>query len=519
MVGTFSASARAASIPTPVRVEPPNSKVEQAGSSRPPADESRSRRHFVILSLVVLGLVVGCALCGWEFLNPGLNPDEPKPPSKPSVLPGIELVSGALHTLTVSEAVQQTLGIQKNGKKQIAVASLPTHGHPLNLPGSTALDPSKITRVRARFAPAEVVQVMQVQQADSSGRQTIVREIRPGDRVARGDVLGVFYSSDVGNKKNDLIDALLSLDLHKGLLERAEATNGAVPEVFLMNARSLVLSDENAIRRAENTLRTWSISTEDIQAVHKEAAEIIKNQGKRDKTKESDWARVELKTPAAGVLVERNVSLHEVIVDGTASLFVLADIDPILVRADVHEDDLPALESLSLAQRKWVVRTVGSAPVPGVIDDIGYLIDPNQHTAAVKGHIGNSRGILRGGQFASVTVELPPPPDVVEIPIKSIVEDGKQCLIFVQPEADKTAYTMRRVLVTQRFDHSAFVRSRLTPEESRLTEAEMEEGSFLPPQPLNVGERVLTSGVLELKAALEDRESAASPQHPDLPHE
>ena len=34
---------------------------------------------------------------------------------------------------------------------------------PLVLPGSTALDPTRLARIRARFAPARVVEIAQVQ--------------------------------------------------------------------------------------------------------------------------------------------------------------------------------------------------------------------------------------------------------------------------------------------------------------------------------------------------------------------
>ncbi len=458
--------------------------------------------------LGVAALIAGAALWWSGFLNLTRVPEDAAQPSEPKSFSGIEVIADSPHTLAVSEDARKTLGILKGAKEQIAIAQKPDHGLPLSLPGSTALNPSRVTHMRARFAPAEVVQVMQVQEPGPDGR-TIGREIRPGDRVEKGDVLGVFFSIDVGNKKNDLIDALLSLDLHRGLLERAESVMGAVPEVFVMNARSLVLTDENAIRRAESTLRTWNISQEDIDAVHKEAAEIIKKQGKRDKSKESQWGRVELKAPVAGVLVERNVTLHEIVVDGTTNLFVLADVDSLLVRADVHEDDLHKVESLSPAQRKWTVQTVGQAPISGSIDDIGYLIDPNQHTAPIKGRIDNSRGVLRGGQFITATIQLPAPADVVEIPITAVVEDGKQCLIFVQPDPGKPNFTMRRVLISHRFDLSAFVRSRLTRKEQQaLAEPDSQEGSLLPLQPLAPGERVLTTGVMELKAALEDKESS-----------
>ncbi len=451
----------------------------------------------------------------WQagLLRPQASKAESNLQEPVSALAGVELLKDPPHTLAVSEEVRKTLGILKAGKEQIEVAQMPARGRALVVPGSTALDPSTIIRVRARFAPAEVVQVLQREESNPLAGQTTLREVRSGDHIQKGEVLGVFYSIDVGNKKNDLIDALLNLHLHRGLLQRAEEAVSAVPDILLMNARSLVQGDENAVTRAVNTLRTWNIPETDIQAVRDEAEAIIKNQGKRDKAKESQWARVELKAPAAGVLVERNVALHEVVVDGTTNLFVLADVDHLSVLVNVPEDDLPALETLNSAQRNWTVRTVGSAPIPGTIDDIGWQIDPSQHTALVKGHIDNPKGAVRSGQLATATIDLPPPVDVVEVPITAIVEDGKQCLIFVQPDPAKPNFTMRRVLLTHRYDQTALVRSRLTAEQSRLTDAEKEEGNFLTPEPLKPGERVLKTGVMELKAALEDKESSGPSTH------
>jgi cobalt-zinc-cadmium efflux system membrane fusion protein len=279
-----------------------------------------------------------------------------------------------------------------------------------------------------------------------------------------------------------------------------------VPEVFLLNARRAVEGDRNAIARALNTLRTWDIPEEDIKAVYDEAEQISKRKGKRDAGKESLWARVELKSPIDGVVIERNVALHELVVDNTTNLFQVANVDRLTVLANVPEDDLPALEALRTDQRRWTVRTVGSEPVPGYIDDIGYLIDPNQHTAVVKGHIDNPGGRLRGGQFISAAVELPPPPDVVEVPMSAVMEDGKQCIVFVQPDPAKPHYTMRRVQVTHRFEDTAFVRSTPIPGGEQPTPEEEELG-LLPKEPLRPGERVLTTAVNELKAALLDKES------------
>jgi cobalt-zinc-cadmium efflux system membrane fusion protein len=326
--------------------------------------------------------------------------------------------------------------------------------------------------------------------------------------VRKGDLLGVFYSVDVGSKKNDLIDALVQLKLDEEILDRAEKASHAVPEVFLLNARRNVEGDRNSIARALNTLKTWNIPADDIKAVYDEAEQISKRKGKRDAGKESLWARVELRAPDEGVVIERNVALHEMVVDNTTNLFQIAKVDRLAVLANVPEDDLPALEALTPGQRRWTVRTVGAPPVLGYIDDIGYLIDPNQHTAVVKGHIDNPGERLRGGQFITATVELPPPAGVVEVPMDAVVEDGQQSIVFVQSDPVKHHYTMRRVELTHRFEKTAFVRATPIPKEKQLTREEKELG-LLPKVPLRPGERVLVRGAVELKAALLDRESAS----------
>jgi membrane fusion protein, heavy metal efflux system len=383
---------------------------------------------------------------------------------------------------------------------------------PLVMPGSTALDPARIMRVRARFAPspsaAEVVQIGQVPEdrAQSGMIETVFRELRSGDKVTKGDLLAVFHSVDVGNKKNDLVDAIYALKLDEQILKRAEEKSEAVPEVFLLNYRRNVQGDNNTVNRAVNTLKTWGIPDADIQAVRDEAENVSRRQGKHDKEKEALWGRVELKAPDDGVIIERNVSLREIVVDNTTNLFQIAKIDRLSVFANVPEDDLPALEALPTGQRRWTVKTVGADPIPGFIDDIGYIIDPNQHTAVVKGHIDNKEGKLRGGQFISATVELPAPPDVVEVPADAVVDDGQQCIVFVQTDAFKQQYTMRRVQLTHRFDKTVFVRSKPFAKGEERTPEEEELG-IPPKEPLREGEHILQTGVGELKAALLGRES------------
>jgi len=484
-----------------------------AGPENPVNDKLKWFRAAAVVA-VTLVLLAGLLIFTGAFPQPwkaAAASVAPNPPASANL--GVELVKDVPHTLAVPDDVRKGLSIHNARTEMIAVAKLPTTTQTMVLPGSTALDPTRLYRIRARFAPARVVEIAPVidEAASLKKGQTVFRELRAGDKVKKGDLLGVFYSVDVGSKKNDLIDALCQLRLDEEILEKAEKAflSGALPEVFLLNARRNVEADRNAERRAVNTLKTWDIPEEDIKSVYEEALEIGKRKGKRDPDKDKLWPKVELRAPDDGTIVERNVAQHEMVVDNTVNLFQIAKVDRLLVLANAPEDDLPTLNALETLERKWTVRTVGAAAVKGLegpIDEIGYLIDPNQHTAIIKGHVDNPDGRIRGGQFVSATVQIPPPKDVVEVPIDAIVEDGRVCVVFVQSNREKHHYTMRRVQVTQRFDKTAFVRSAPIPEDEQRTPEEEELG-IQPKEPLRAGERILTSGVGELKAALLDLES------------
>jgi cobalt-zinc-cadmium efflux system membrane fusion protein len=519
---------------TPIQRE--EKSAAESGSSPPSVAPRPASSHGADVLKPAIVVVVATVALVFVVVHsagiplPGLA-SEPKEKTTAATGPlGVDLVPDQPHMLVVPEPVRISLGIQqRDGQVAIAVARVPTATQPLILPGSTALDPTRLSRIRARFAPAEVIEIGQISDPVTAGKgPTRDRELRPGDFVFKDQLLAAFYSVDVGAKKNDLIDALVQLRLDQDILDRAEKNREAVPEVFLLNARRNVQADRNAEARARNTLKTWGIPDEDIKAVEKEAEDIHKRGGKRDPRTDSDdkkWGRVELRAAADGTIVERNVSLKEVVVDGTTNLFQIAQVDRLIVIANAPEDDLPQLLQLHEDPDKswWTVRTVGapeSQGLRGSIDEIGYLIDVNQHSAVVKGHIDNSDRRLRAGQYVTATVQLPPPLDVVEIPVGAVVDDGRQCVVFVQPEAGEPQFTMRRVLVTHRFEKTVFVRSLLADGKPGAVAASLatglpqvvvhgliQERELLPPGPLRPGERVLTVGVLELKKELEDRES------------
>lgn len=494
---------------------------------------------LILIILTALAMAFGAVKLPWATAVA----EQPDPPAKETP-PGVTLVKGEPHTVEVPEDVRAALGIRKGGQDLLAVAQAPTTMRPLMLSGSTALDPARLARIRARFAPARVVAIGQVHDISRTTGQSEIRELRPGDRVSKGDLLGIFYSVDVGSKKNDLLDALTQLQLDQKVLDNAEKHREAVPEVFMLAAERAVQTDRNQVDRALHNLEAWDIPQEEIDAVREDARKQAADKNawfktregrwvKGDKTeptagdkidpdknKENPWGRVTLRAPFDGVIVERNLHMDEMVVDNTVNLFQIADVSRLLVIANAPEDQLPVLEALSDNQKRWTVQTVGADSargLPGTIDEIGYLIDPNQHTAVIKGYVDNPGQRLRAGQYVAATVAIPPPAGVVEIPMNALMDDGQQSLVFVETDAAKARYTMRRVQVTNRFDEKVFVRSTPIPKEEQLTAREAEE-CLLPKKALQPGERILQSGTGELKMAILDLESEAlkGPQHDKL---
>jgi cobalt-zinc-cadmium efflux system membrane fusion protein len=353
--------------------------------------------------------------------------------------------------------------------------------------GSLALDPERLNRVRCRFAPAEVVEIGKT--TGEAGE----RELRAGDRVGKGQVLAVLFSVEVTQKKSDLLSASVQLRLDEMILERAEkaAKDGAVPEVFLLNARRTAEADRSAVSRARNTLLILGVPQEDIDAVLKEAEKVGKH--KPDPDRDRRWGRVELRAPDDGVLIERNLTRNEIVPDITHNLFQIARLGRLKVVVEIPRD-MSQADLVEALKRPWTIRTSDGREGTVRLDSIS--LSPDRPSAVVSGLIDNPEGHWRAGQLITASVTLPLGLGEMVLPASAIVEEGGQTFVFVQPDAKKSFFEQRRVEVVRRGHDAVHIRSRLSAEQER-------QGL----QTVRRGERVVTAGAIELKAILADLKS------------
>ncbi|OAI55067.1 hypothetical protein AYO44_13630 [Planctomycetaceae bacterium SCGC AG-212-F19] len=468
-----------------------------AGGTEPsnPAAPTRLLTWLVRAALGAVGLVFVAAIVLPALGLPGLREwwkaDSGKSSSAEDRKPTAQLVSDRADALRVPLNVVRRLEIQT---AEVRPAREP---RTLLLPGSLAVSSNRLARVHARFA-GEVAEIGHTTvPAEEGARTSKFRPVDGGDRVTKGQLLAVVFSKDLGEKKSELVDSLSRLQLDQDTLRRLEELfqKNAIPERSLREQQRTVEADRIAVDRVERTLRSWRLTNAEIEALRLEARQLGTPQAAKGAAHFADWARVEVRAPFDGVILERNLALGDII-DTTNDLFKIADLTELTVWAHIYEEDLPLL----LAQPRpitWHIRVQADPTIPpqaGTVEYVGEIIDPNQHTALVSGLLPNPGRRFRAGQFIEATVAVPPPPGVLAIPASALLEDGWECVVFVQPVADEPVYELRPVVVDWRERDVVHI----APRGGKRGQPAAAGAALRP------GDRVVTAGAVELRQALED---------------
>jgi cobalt-zinc-cadmium efflux system membrane fusion protein len=433
------------------------------------------------VALVVVGIILFQNYRSAQAGSTDAPKAEPAKTAKPTRFgaDGIEIPAEVVRSLDVKTV-------------PVAAATKPRPMPPMT--GVLALDNDRLARVHTRFA-GEVVAL-----GEPGGRETNAlpdpgssgdRPLAVGDTVRRGQLLAVVWSKDLGEKKSELIDGLVKLKfdtkLHDELKQLYE--RGGTAEKPLRDAEATVQGDINAVAKAERTLRMWRLTDTEITAVREEAERLSKNPKAR--ADDPGWARVEVRAPIDGMILEKNVNFGDV-VDTTADLYKIADLNRMAVWVHIFEEDLARLQDPKLP--KPLPWTINLPAVPGVsyrghLEQIRPIIDPNQHTALAVGHVENPGGVLKAGQFVTVAIELPPSADEVEVPATALVEDGRSSVVFVQPDKDKLQFARRQVKVLRRLHDVVYLSTKPNDGTS---------------EPVRPGDHVVVGGAVFLNDAMAD---------------
>ncbi|MCA9138460.1 MAG: efflux RND transporter periplasmic adaptor subunit, partial [Planctomycetales bacterium] len=275
------------------------------------------------------------------------------------------------------------------------------------------------------------------QETVANGVQQLVGAIRKRQSIEdikkqlSGSVLGKFRSDLLGKYNSLVLAEQLSGSLEQ--IQASGAVSGKIArerEAQLQEAlSSLEASLEQATFETEQKRRETAANTRAAQQsvilarqqlVNLTGQSVPENFGQATAADETSLAILEIRSPIAGTIQERNFTATERVETG-AELFVIADTSKLWVRADLRDRDIESV----VANPGDVVRlSVGSQHDDQVTATVKYLgreIDPLSGTVPLVAEIDNQSERYRPGLFARVDVPVGHVDDVIVIPDSAVI--------------------------------------------------------------------------------------------------
>jgi cobalt-zinc-cadmium efflux system membrane fusion protein len=246
----------------------------------------------------------------------------------------------------------------------------------------------------------------------------VVREVHKnlGDTVRRGDIMAVLESRDLADSTAALLAARERVTLARSNFTREEALwqKKITPEQDYIGAKNALAEAEIGLRTAEQKLRALGFSDEYI-------ARLSAQQSK-------DAIRYEMLAPFDATVIEKHISLGEVLKDDT-SAFLIADLSSVWVNLDVQQKDLPYIRTGQTA----VISAVQAVPdVQGLVSFLEPMALETSRTIHARVVIPNRDGRWRPGMFVSGRIAV----DDILVPVLApdgalLMVEGKVC-VFVR---------------------------------------------------------------------------------------
>lgn len=274
-----------------------------------------------------------------------------------------------------------------------------------------------------------------------------------GDRVKEGDQLLLLDSPAFGEAQLEYRKAKTMVNVTKKAQERAQA----------LLDRGAIGAGEYQRREAEyeNTLADLHEAEEKLHLLGMTEGEIKRLTSKT--LPHAEVAQVSLRAPFGGEVIERNATIGEV-VDPNKTLFTMADLSTVWVRADFPEQQAGRLKTgLTIELR---VSAYPDIVFRGAITYVAAVIDPATRTVMARSDVQNPEGRLRPEMFAEVTVTTDEQ-SVLSVPRSAVQQIGNRTIIFVSRSPRR--FEVREVTIGESFGDFIEIKSGLAAGEQVVT--------------------------------------------------
>lgn len=238
-----------------------------------------------------------------------------------------------------------------------------------------------------------------------------------GDRVKEGERLLLLDSPAFGEAQLEYRKARTTLRVMEKALERANALldRGAIGEGEQQRREADYENVRANLHEAEEKLHLLGMTEQEIDRL---ATKTLPH---------AEVARVSLRAPFTGEVIERNATIGEVI-DPNKTLFTVADLSTVWVRADFPEQQAGQLKTGLTSEVR--VSAYPNSTFRGAITYVGAVIDPTTRTVMARAEVANPDGQLRPEMFAEVTL-ITDGQSVLSVPRSAVQQVGSKTVVFL----------------------------------------------------------------------------------------
>jgi cobalt-zinc-cadmium efflux system membrane fusion protein len=258
--------------------------------------------------------------------------------------------------------------------------------------------------------------------------------VSPGDLVKQGDPLAVVASPDFATAVGAYRKALSAAQTSRRLadLDKDLYQHEGVAQREAAQAETDAVSAEADREAALQTLVSLNVDPRTIKDIQ-DGRPAVHIEGM-------------IRAPIAGTVVEKLITLGQLLQAGVTPVFTIADLSRVWVKAQVFGADLA---SVGVGDTAQIITGIGSNNFTGKVDNIASLVDPDTRSVQVRVVADNPRGFLKKQMYVHVTLQASAESTGLLVPVSAILRDD-QNLPFVYVSQPDGSFARQRVTLGYR---------------------------------------------------------------------
>jgi cobalt-zinc-cadmium efflux system membrane fusion protein len=153
-----------------------------------------------------------------------------------------------------------------------------------------------------------------------------------------------------------------------------------------------------------------------------------------------------IRSPITGTVVEKLITPGELLEAGSTPCFTVANLSRVWVMAHVFGSDLA---SVSLGDSAEIVTGIDSKTLPGAVDNISALVDPDTRSVIVRVVAENPGDVLKKQMYVHVRIKAHQESSGLLVPVSAILRDDEN-LPFVYLAQSDGSFVRRHVTLSYR---------------------------------------------------------------------